>query len=138
MQGESNNVSPLLLGYKGERKPSLKGEKINPGLTTWQFLNFSILCLSGCLFVCLYPINFKTAESIGPKFCLGLYMSPKKVYGWSKFQNFASNKIRCSLNFKHQRHFFNKIHKLFCFCFIMHTQRKCSQLKQKRLKSRII
>ncbi|XP_023320941.1 uncharacterized protein LOC111695745 [Eurytemora carolleeae] len=30
VKGESNNVSPLLLGYKGEQKPSLKGEKNNP------------------------------------------------------------------------------------------------------------
>ena len=29
-----------------------------------------ILCLSGCLFVCLYPKNVKMAELIGSKFCV--------------------------------------------------------------------
>ena len=27
--------------------------------------------LGGCPGVCLYPINVKTAEPIGPKFCVG-------------------------------------------------------------------
>ena len=38
-------------------------------------------CLSGCLFVCLYPINVKTAEPIGSKFCVGSRVTPGKVYG---------------------------------------------------------
>ena len=55
---------------------------------------FSIICVIGtngfsiyiytllvCLFVCSYPINVKTAEPIGPKFCVGPYMTPGKVYG---------------------------------------------------------
>jgi len=33
-----------------------------------------------CLFECFfYPINVKTAELIGPKFCAGPYMTPGKV-----------------------------------------------------------
>ena len=42
-----------------------------------------ILCLSVCLIVRLYPINVKTAEPIGPKFCAGPHMSmtPGNVYG---------------------------------------------------------
>ena len=32
-----------------------------------------------CLGVCLYPINVKTAEPIGSKFCVGLHMYPGKV-----------------------------------------------------------
>ena len=41
-----------------------------------------------CLSVCkLYPINPKTAEPIGPKFCVGPHMTPGKVYGWTKFKN---------------------------------------------------
>ena len=47
--------------------------------------------LSVCLFVCLYPINVKTAEPIGPKFFVGSRVTPQKVYGWSNFQKFASN-----------------------------------------------
>ena len=33
-----------------------------------------ILCLTGCLSVCLYPINVKTTIQIGSKFCEGLWM----------------------------------------------------------------
>ena len=46
-----------------------------------------ILCSSICLFVHLYPSNVKTAEPIGPKFCVGPHMTPGKVYGYSKLQN---------------------------------------------------
>ena len=35
-----------------------------------------ILCLS----VCLYPINVKTAEPIGPEFCVVPYLTTGKVY----------------------------------------------------------
>ena len=37
--------------------------------------------LSVCLSVCLYPINVKTAEPIGPKFFVGHHVIPGKVYG---------------------------------------------------------
>ena len=33
-----------------------------------QHLYINLACLSGCLFVCLYPINVKTAEPIRPNF----------------------------------------------------------------------
>ena len=52
-----------------------------------------------CLFVCLYPINVKTAEPIGPKFFVGHHVTTGKVYEWSKFQIFVSIKIRSSFNF---------------------------------------
>ena len=41
------------------------------GLSVW---------VSVCLFVCLYPINVKTAEPIGPKFFVGHHVIPGKVY----------------------------------------------------------
>ena len=50
-------------------------------------------CLSGCLFVYLYPINVKTAEMIGPKFCVGPHVAPVKVV-----EN-VKNLPRFSLNF---------------------------------------
>ena len=65
--------------------------------------------LSVCLSVCLYPINVKTAEPIGPKFFVGHHMTTGKVYEWSKFQIFV------------------KIRELFLFCFTMYTKRTCSQ-----------
>ena len=53
-----------------------------------------IFTLLVCMFVRLNPINVKTAEPIGPKFCVRPHMAPLKVYRWSKFQKFAANKIR--------------------------------------------
>ena len=62
-------------------------------------LYINLACLSVCLSVCLYPINVKTAEPIGPNFFVGYLGTPGKVYEWSKFQIFVSIKIRSSLNF---------------------------------------
>ena len=53
--------------------------------------------MSGCLSVGLCPIIVKTAEPIGPKFCVGPYMTLGKVCEWSKFQKLASSEIRFSL-----------------------------------------
>ena len=83
------------------------------------------------LSVCLYPINVKTAEPIGPKFFVGHLGTPGKVYESSKFQKFVSIKIRSSLNFLKfwkSAKFFVKIRELFLFCFTMYTKRTCSQL----------
>jgi len=83
------------------------------------------------LSVCLYPINFKTAEAIGHKFLVGHHVTTGKVYEWSKFQIFVSIKIRSSLNFGKfwkSTKFFVKIRELFLFCFTMYTKRTCSQL----------
>jgi len=59
----------------------------------------------------------KTAEQANrPKFCAGPYISyitPGKVYGWSKFQKLASNKIQLSLNFANPQNFlFYNVHHL--------------------------
>ena len=43
-------------------------------------LYINLACLSVCLSVCLYPINVKTAEPIGPKFVVGHLGTPGKVY----------------------------------------------------------
>ena len=68
---------------------------------------YSLLCVEcfnlyinlAFLFVCLYPINVKTAEPIRPKFCVWPNVALEKVYEWSKFKKFASIKNRFSLNF---------------------------------------
>jgi len=102
------------------RKQSLPIYKF--GLSVW---------VSWCLFVCLYPINVKTAEPIGPKFFVGHHVTTGKVYEWSKFQIFVSIKIRLSLNFWKfwkSTKFFVKTRELFLFCFTMFTKRTCSQL----------
>ena len=88
-----------------------------------------------CLSDCLYPINVKTAEPIGPKFFVGHLGTPRKVYEKSKFQIFVSIKKRSSLNFWKfwkSAKFFVKIHELFLFCFTMYTKRTCSQLIWKK------
>ena len=41
------------------------------------YINLACLSVSS---VCLYPINVKTAEPIGPKFCVGPHVTPGKVY----------------------------------------------------------
>ena len=89
-------------------------------------------CLTVCLFACLYPINFKTAEPIGPKFVVGKHMTPGKVYGWSKFQKLASTKICFLIKFWKSTKFLQNPRTVFFFnCFTMYTKRKCSQLKKK-------
>ena len=53
-------------------------------LNQWLHLYINLACLSvwvsACLFVCLYPINVKTAELIGPKFFVGHNVTTGKVY----------------------------------------------------------
>ena len=55
----------------------------DPRLIFSMSVNQSIykFSLSVCLFVCLYPINVKTAEPIGPNFVVGPRVTPGKVYG---------------------------------------------------------
>ena len=47
-----------------------------------------------CLSVCLYPINVKTTEPTGPKFCMRPHMTPGKVYGCSKLQKVESKSFK--------------------------------------------
>ena len=46
---------------------------------TRKNLYINLACLSVCLFVCLYPINVKTAEPIGPKIFVGHHVTTGKV-----------------------------------------------------------
>ena len=70
--------------------------------TLYLQTNLYILCF-GCLFICLYPINFQTAEPIGSKVCVEPHMTPRKVFFWSKFQKFTTNKIQFWLIFLYPR-----------------------------------
>ena len=86
---------------------------------TYNFY-INLACLSwwvfGCLFVCFYVSNnFKTAEPIGPKFCVRHHVITGKVYGWSNFQKFASIKIRFLKILKIHEIFFWKSAKFFVF-----------------------
>ena len=75
--------------------------------------NLYLLCLSDCLFVCLYPKNVKTAEPIGPKFFVEPHVTTGMVYGWSNFQKFASNKIRFFKLLKNSKNLFYKIYNVY-------------------------
>ena len=59
------------------------------------YLYTLLFCLGVCsLFVCLFVSNkHQNSRSIGPKFFVGLRVFPGKIYGWSNFQKFASNKF---------------------------------------------
>jgi len=47
---------------------------------TYQFfLGLNLYINLACLSVCLCPINVKTAEQTGPKFCVGSQVTPRKV-----------------------------------------------------------
>ena len=95
------------------------------------YINLYLYINLACLFVCLYPINVKTAEPIGPKFFVRHHVTTGKVYKWSKFQIFVSIKIRSSLSFWKfwkSTKYFVKIRELFLFCFTMYTKRTCSKL----------
>ena len=78
------------------------------------FFYIYIYALHVCLFVCLSPINVKTAELIGPKFFVGPYVTRGKVYELLKIQIFASNKIRF---FFKSTNFFIKSAKFCLFLF---------------------
>ena len=82
----------------------------------------SINIYYACLGVCLYPVNVKTAEPIGPEFFVGLHIFPRKVYEKSKFQKLASSKIKFSLNF-------HKIFKIREHYFCFTTQHKENMYK---------
>ena len=70
-----------------------------------SILSIYKLCLSVRSFVCLYPINVKTAKPIGPKFCVGPHMTPGKVYG-----RFQKTTLKLNLIFIKNS---LKIHELF-------------------------
>ena len=70
-------------------------QNIKPGRKPWRALVYKNKILNNFFFfssihkfglsVCLYPINVKTAEPIGPKFVVGHLGTPGKVYEWLKF-----------------------------------------------------
>ena len=50
---------------------------------------YSVLLVCFPVLVCLYAIDVKTIEPIGPNFFVGPDMIPEKVYGCSEFKNMA-------------------------------------------------
>jgi len=112
-------------------KPLIKNVKDIVVFLRFKVVHAYLYINLACLSLCLYPINVKTAEPIGPKFFVGHLGTPWKVYEWSKFQIFVSIKIRSPLKFLKfwkSTKFFVRIRELFLFCFTMYTKRTCSQL----------
>ena len=67
------------------------------------------------LSVCLYP-KVKTAEPIGPKFCVVPHMTHRKGLNLIKISKSSPHKIRF-FKFKNQRLFFYKIRELLMLLF---------------------
>ena len=89
------------------------------------YINLYLYINLACLFVCLYPINVKTAEPIGPKFFVRHHVTTGKVYEWSKFQIFVSIKIRSSLifeNFENLRNFLRNPRIIFVLFYDVHKE----------------
>ena len=64
-----NYFNPICTKMRG-------GEVFHPLWFLSIYIKTFLVCL---LFFCLCPINVKTAELIGPKFCVGPYMASGKV-----------------------------------------------------------
>jgi len=89
---------------------------------SWSLPSICILCLAVCLFVCLYPINVKTNGLIRSKFCVGPHMTPQKVYGCSKLQNFFEF---CKILKMREKYY--EIREMLCFCFILQKEKMLSR-----------
>ena len=62
--------------------------------------------VSVCLFVCLYPINVKTAEPIGPKFFCGTSRDPREGLWMIEFSKVCLHQNSIFENFENPRIFF--------------------------------
>ena len=71
-----------------------------------------------------YTLNFKTAEPDQAQ------MSPGKVYGWSNFQNLASQQNSISKSFKIYEIFLTNPRPFFVLFYNVYKE-KTSQLKKK-------
>ena len=74
--------------------------------------------MSGCLSVCLYPINVKTAKPIGPKFFCGISYDTGEGYEWSKCKNLCLKVFYLGKFWKFAKNYY-EICKLVLFCFIL-------------------
>ena len=97
--------------HKNNKKFSLNSVRSSSVHST----SIYIPCLSGCLFVCLYPINVKTAEPNGPSFLWGLTWPQRRFRDDQKLKKLPPSKL-----------YFHKIWKSTKTSFILYTKRKCS------------
>ena len=83
-----------------------------------QYILWFLFICFACLFVCLSNKRV-TDEPIGPKFCVGPCVTPGKVYRWSNFKKFVSNKIQSWKFCKSTKYFLQNLRIFLLFCFTM-------------------
>ena len=91
----------------------------------WTFIIFTlhIVSLSVCLFVCLYPINIKTAGLTDrAQFFVGPHMTPGNVYGCSKLKNLCTKVFDFCKRLKNNEKYILKSANFFCCCFILYKE----------------
>ena len=98
-QGKEKNVPNFLLLYFPIKTCLFIFHMVLKGFSVLLYIYFA------CLSVCLYPINVKTAEPIGPKFFMGHHVTTGKVYE-QKLENRkwarSALKPQCNINIKHK------------------------------------
>ena len=85
---------PIFRKLPKARQDSKGFRETVPSISIYIYIYIVFACLS----VHLYPINVKTAEPIGPTFCVEPHITPGKVYECSEFQTVVFNKIYFFLN----------------------------------------
>ena len=118
----------MWLLYKSDllRYRNIRGNCKNSTLFIFEKKRYIYLSIHlVCMFL-LIQKNVKTAEPIGPKFCVGPHVTPGKGYEWSKFQKFVFKSFFCFEILKMREK--NEIRKLCCFVLYC-TKRRCLQIK---------
>ena len=86
------------------------------------------VCLSVWGFVCLYPINVKTAEPIGPKFLWDLTWPQGRVMNDQNFKNLCLKVFYFWKIFKMRKKILWNPQTFFVFVLYC-TKRRCSEIK---------
>ena len=95
----------ILLRFKDFAKHIIEKKIVLVNIWKDQFYILTLYLYIYTLLICLDVCTSKRLDRSGPNFCVGLHMSTGKVYRWSKFQKFASNKIWFALNVENPRIF---------------------------------
>ena len=86
---------------------------------SWLYIYMKFACLS----VILNKINVKTAEPIGPKFCMGPYMTPRKVCRGTKLQKLVFKSFWFLLNLKNAQQILINLRTFVYYCFILYKEK---------------
>ena len=89
-------------------------------------MNIFIYTLLVCLGVCLYPINVKTAEPIGPKFFCGISRKSREGLWMIKFSKICLHQNSTFETFENPRNYSYKIREENMFAMEMRDGRPYS------------